>query len=121
MIEPPVFFRKDGKLNRMTLEHVVILEAAENYVKFTRNSDYFMVRTTLDGALKLLPPNKFVQVHRSYAVALKAINVIEKDHVLIAAEVEVSVPITKIFYEALKKRIVIVEVKNDDGTGRGAE
>ena len=45
-----------------------------------------MVRSTIKKTLVLLPKDRFIQLHRSYVVALPWIDKIEDNHVVIGAK-----------------------------------
>lgn len=75
-------FIKDGfKIVKIKLEEVLFLEAAGNYVKFVMKDSVVMARSTIKDALKLLPTNRFVQVHRSYIVNKQHLDRIERHQI----------------------------------------
>ena len=97
MLKESIFFRHNGALKKLNIDDIVILEAANNYVKFFTEEGIFMVRITLDAAVKSLPPTKFVRVHRLYAVSMKDIDIISKD-LLKLKDVKSEIPVSKQYY-----------------------
>lgn len=108
MLKESIFFRHNGALKKLNVDDIVILEAANNYVKFFTEEGIFMVRITLDAAVKSLPPTKFVRVHRLYAVSIKDIDTIGKD-LLKLKDVKSEIPVSKQYYSKFLSRIKILD------------
>ena len=53
------------------------IKADSNYLDLHTSDKIHTVRSSLGAFLSLLPPEKFYQVHRSYAINLEAINAVE--------------------------------------------
>jgi len=111
MLKECIFFRHNGALKKLNIEDIVILEAANNYVKFFSEEGIFMVRITLDAAVKSLPPTKFVRVHRLYAVSIKDIDTIGKD-LLKLKDVKSEIPVSKQYYSKFLKSIKILDASS---------
>src|SRR5205814_3440881 len=75
------FYRDSGFLRRILIEEILYIEVTGNYVKFYALNYSHMVRTSLDAALAQLPETLFVQIHRSFAVALDHLDTIGRDFV----------------------------------------
>ncbi len=108
MLKECIFFRHNGALKKLNVDDIIILEAANNYVKFFSDEGVFMVRITLDAAVKSLPPTKFVRVHRLYAVSIKDIDTIGKD-LLKLKDVKSEIPVSKQYYSKFLSRIKILD------------
>ena len=103
----PFFVRQDRRLKKINPEDVLCLYTEENYTRiFLTNETYYMVRSTLTNALKKLPPDMFLKVHRSFAASVFHIDDINRDHLLVAGE---SIPIGKQYYKALIEKLNIIE------------
>lgn len=83
--EPQDFlFVKDGyEQLRINFEDILFLEAAGNYVTFTLKEKKVLTRSTFNEAISLLPPDKFVRVHRSFVVSINKIDKIERHQVTV--------------------------------------
>lgn len=103
----PYFFREDGLLKKLNLDRVVFLEAAKNYTRFNSLDGDFLVRISLDAAMKLLPENKFLQVHRSFAVSIDHISNVGRDSVFFTDFPKLEIPISRPYYVQLTKLVVI--------------
>jgi DNA-binding LytR/AlgR family response regulator len=76
--EPDYFYVKcDGKIEKVIYDELVYIEAMTNYVTLYTLNDKLIVYLTVKGILEKLPPNKFLQVHKSYIVNVNSIKAIE--------------------------------------------
>jgi DNA-binding LytR/AlgR family response regulator len=84
MMLKPIFIRDDKALRKIHPEEVLCLSTEKNYTRiFLTDDTYYMVRSTLTSALKKLPSDIFIKIHRSYVASLLHIEDIYKDHVII--------------------------------------
>lgn len=110
------FFRKDRQLKKINLDEIIYLEASKNYTKLYTAGTTYLARITLVEALKLLPANKFLRVHRSFAVAADHIDVVARDTVQLAT-IPVQVPVGRLYYGAFTKQLIILDSADMD-TGK---
>jgi DNA-binding LytR/AlgR family response regulator len=103
------FIRDDGNLKKINLDEIVFLEADANYVKFYALHYSYMVRTSLDAALKLLPANEFAQTNRSFVISLRYLDTIRRDTVIMDIEPKLEIPLSPKFYKALVGKVTIIE------------
>lgn len=89
-----IFLRSENKYVQVNIADILILEAAGNFVKVITGKDSIVVRDTFTVLLNSLPPEDFLQVHRSFAIAPKHIKSIEGNRVSIGDH---SVPIGKMY------------------------
>ncbi|HET6991661.1 MAG TPA: LytTR family DNA-binding domain-containing protein [Bacteroidia bacterium] len=108
MFEDCIFVKQKGSLKKLYFDHIMVLEAADNYVKFFTEEGTFLVRITMDAAVKSLPSDKFARVHRLYAVSIKEISKIS-DESLMIRNFENEIPVTKQFYFDFVKKIKILD------------
>lgn len=107
MVWKPFFVYQDKALVKIKPEEVVCLATEENYTKiFLPNNSFYHVRTTLSGALKKLPSELFIRIHRSIAVSILYIETINRDHLIICNE---PVPIAKEYYKSLIDQLNIIK------------
>ena len=103
----PFFVWQNGVLKRINPEEVVCLVAFKNYTKIhLSNKTHCLARSSLSGALKKLPPDIFVKIHRSCAVSIYFIDNIAKDHLIIGQE---SIPIGRQYYRSFIKQLNVIE------------
>ncbi|MEM9819958.1 MAG: response regulator transcription factor [Bacteroidota bacterium] len=87
-----IFISANKKHFQITLDNLIYVEASGNYVKLVLRDETITIREKLSTIIQLLPVNDFVQVHRSFLVALQHILRIEGNQVVVENAV---VPIGK--------------------------
>src|SRR3984885_406037 len=108
MLEDCIFVWQNRALKKLHFDHIMVLEAAGNYVKFFTDEGLFLVRITMEAAVKALPSEKFARVHRIYAVSIKEISKISKESLMIR-NYENEIPVSKQFYAEFVKKINILD------------
>lgn len=116
MYKKAFFFRQDRQLKKINPDEIIYLEAAKAYTKLYTASETYLARITLLEAMKLLPENKFLRVHRSYAVAADHIDIVARDRVQLAT-IPVEVPVSRMYYSAFTKQFIILDSADID-TGK---
>lgn len=84
---------------KLPIGDILYLEAMKDYTRIKTNNRPYLVLATLRGMLAQLPPDLFLQVHRSYAVNCTKVNAIDRNHVTIQTE---KVPVGKLYRSALQ-------------------
>lgn len=107
------FLRQDGVLRKIDLDSIVYIEAAKNYTKFYSSNHLYMARISFDAAMDLLPQNKFIRVHRSFAAAAEHIDRIERDSVRFLT-IKTEIPVSRKWYVALTQQVIILDTANID-------
>lgn len=102
----PIFVWQDRSLKRIQPEQIICLSIEKNYIRiFLTDQSELMVRSTLANAMKKLPKELFVKIHRSHVVSLLHIDSIFKDHVLLLGA---PVPVARQYYAGLLKRVNVM-------------
>ncbi|RAU84007.1 LytR/AlgR family response regulator transcription factor [Pontibacter arcticus] len=83
---------------QLKLSDILYLEAAGNYVTFVTREKKVITLNSLCETLKLLPPGKFLRIHKSFVVALAHIEVIESYQVKVAGT---ELPVGRTYREVL--------------------
>ncbi len=78
-----LFVNTGNKQERINLRQLQYIESEGNYVNYVTASEKLLVRASIKDTLKSLPETQFLQIHRSYIVALAHIDRIEDNHVFI--------------------------------------
>lgn len=89
-----IFVQSNKKHIQLELGNILYIEATGNYTKIVTTTETITIREKFSAFLEQLPKSDFVQVHKSFAVALKHIKSIEGNLILIA---NYKVPIGKIY------------------------
>ncbi|WP_422106429.1 LytR/AlgR family response regulator transcription factor [Winogradskyella sp.] len=105
--EAYIFIKTDGKhnFNKVFLEDILFVEGLKNYVSVQLKEEQIITYSTLKHLSERLPNNQFIQIHKSYILALAHITRIENDAVWIE---ERQLPIgnryRKSFFEMINRR-----------------
>ena len=85
--ENNAFFVKDGNtLVRIDLDNLFYVEADGNYLTFYEKNKKTTVRHTLTDLLEKLPKNAFKKVNKSCVVAVKKVDKVENQYVVVNGE-----------------------------------
>ena len=107
-MQVPFFVRlKNMVLKKINPEEVICLHTEGNYTKiFLINDIYYLIRSTLSGALKKLPKDNFIRINRSTVVSIYFINQINKDQMIVDG---VAIPISKEYFASALEKLTIIE------------
>jgi two-component system, LytTR family, response regulator len=93
-------FIKDGtKMIKLRLNDIKFIEGLKDYVSIYTSEKKIISLQTLKWLEAQLPQNMFIRVHNSYIVALEAIDVVEKDKILIGKNY---IPISETYKKAFR-------------------
>jgi two-component system, LytTR family, response regulator len=88
-----IFVKAEGKFEKIYFSEIIYVEAMENYLSiFTTNKKRLIVLSTLKSFLLTLPPEKFVQTHKSFIVAADGVTGIEGNSLFVG---QVQIPIAR--------------------------
>lgn len=103
----PFFVWQNKVLKKIHPEDVICLYTERNYTRiYLADKTFYLVRSTLSNALKQLPQDLFIKIHRSFAASVYHIDGIDKDHLLVGNN---PIPIGKQFYKSLIAKLNIIE------------
>jgi DNA-binding LytR/AlgR family response regulator len=103
----PFFIWQNKLLKRVDPRKVMFLVTVKNYTEITlSDNSVYSVRSSLSRAIKKLPPDMFIKIHRSLVVSIYYIDDIDRDHLIIAGE---PIPIGKGFYKKAISQLNIME------------
>jgi len=106
MVLKPFFVWQDKVLKKIRPEEVMLLATEENYTRiYLSDRTHYIVRSTLAGALKKLPLDVFIRVHRSYAASIFYVDTVERDHLTIGGT---TIPIARQYYKSVIDQLTII-------------
>lgn len=82
--EKHFFVRSGSQQVKINSDDILYIEAAGNYMCFYTREKKVMSLLNMKDALELLPAARFARIHKSYIVALKHIEAIDRYEVVIA-------------------------------------
>ena len=100
-----VVVRIGGKIKIIPIPDVNYFEADDDYVKIHTSEGFFLKNKTMSFFEKVLDPNQFVRVHRSYIIQIALITRIEpyeKDGHIAVLKTGQKIPVSKSGYPKLK-------------------
>jgi two-component system, LytTR family, response regulator len=102
---PDFVFVKDGtKLVKINLDDILYVEGLKDYVTIHTKTQKVVTLQRLKSLEMQLPADKFIRIHHSYIIALKAIDVIHKGEVQIgSAMIPISDSYKKTFKDLIDK------------------
>lgn len=92
--EHRIFLRGDKKHTQLVIDDILYIEAAGNYTKVITTTETITTRDKISNLLTLLPTDAFLQVHKSFAIAIKHIKNVEGNQITIDDHI---IPIGKVY------------------------
>lgn len=81
-----IFIKSGYGQVRVLLDDILYLQSTGNYMQFVLRSEKVLSRLTMTEAEALLPPPEFVRIHRSFLVASRKVDRVERDTVWVAGQ-----------------------------------
>lgn len=73
-----LFIKVDKKkMKKVFLDEILVIECLKDYLKINTTTGKHIIHSTLSDFTKSLPESNFIRIHRSYAVAIDKIDVVE--------------------------------------------
>jgi DNA-binding LytR/AlgR family response regulator len=86
-----IFVKANQKIVKIDFDQILYLEGLREYVSILTTTGRQIVLQSLSRFLEILPPERFVRVHRSYIVNIERIDAIENNTIRIgSAEIVIS-------------------------------
>lgn len=99
----PFVFVKDGtKLVKVNFDDILFVEGLKDYVTIVTKTQKIVSLQRLKSLEAQLPPDKFIRIHHSYIIAVKAVDTIHKGEVQIGTHL---IPISDSYRKAFKEFI----------------
>ena len=86
------FIKCNGMIEKITMLDVLYIEAMANYVIIHTRQKKYITYLTFSGIEEQLPSQLFIRIHKSYLVALSAIQTIDGNDVIIGS---IRIPLSK--------------------------
>jgi DNA-binding LytR/AlgR family response regulator len=96
------FIKCNGKIEKITMDDVVYIEALANYVIIHTRQKKYITYLTFSGIEEQLPGHLFVRIHKSFLVAISAIQTIDGNEVITGL---MRLPLSKSYRNEVMSRI----------------
>ena len=90
---------------KIALGDILYLEAMKDYTRLVTKDRPYLVLVTLTDLLAKLPQEKFVRIHRSYAINRDKVTVVKSNKILVGAS---EIPVGKLYRNAIKGVLVVL-------------
>lgn len=97
-----VMVRSDKKLTKVFLNDITYVEAYGNYIFIWCGAERIMSKQTLTQFEEQLPASKFVRIHKSYLVSLRAVKFFEGNELLVGNQ---KLPVGKVYRNDLLHKL----------------
>lgn len=97
-----IFIKSGTLIHQVDVEKISTIKKEGHYIVFKVNGRKLLSRMTFSQLFELLPANDFIQVHRSYVVAIKRIELIQKQFIQIEGK---EIPIGDSFKKEFFQRV----------------
>lgn len=91
-----IFFRSNRQIHKVFFKDIMVVEGLENYVCIYTENSKLLVRSTMKRMIEALPKGVFLQVHKSYLINQKKIDMIDGNRIMVGQHV---VPVARNFRE----------------------
>src|SRR5688572_1340185 len=97
-----IFVNADYSLLKVVMDDIMWVEGLKDYIKIHLKSSpkAVITRMTMKGMEDMLPPDRFIRIHKSYIAAMGFISAVRKSSVMIGA---VELPVSETYQEGLMK------------------
>ena len=96
------FIKCNGKIEKIIMADVIYIEAMANYVIIYTRQKKYITYLTFSGIEEQLPAHLFVRIHKSYLVAISAIQTIDGNEVITSS---MRLPLSKNYRNDVMSRI----------------
>lgn len=97
-----IFVKTEYKLQRINLPDILYIEGLKDYLSIYTTTGRILALQTMKNMDEKLPPDSFMRVHKSYIIALKKIDSIERNRIYIGKTI---IPVGDTFRDDFYKRI----------------
>jgi two-component system LytT family response regulator len=100
--EPYFFVKSNQKLEKIYVDDILYIEALSNYVILHTKGKKHIVYMSFKGIESQLPVSLFLKIHKSFIVAISAIQTIDNDEMILAGH---TLPISKSYRSSVMSRV----------------
>jgi len=102
-IQEFTYVKVDKKIVKVVINDIVFVESLKDYIRIHTKNEKYVTCLNLKKIHELLPANKFIQVHKSFVIAIDAINKVEGNMIELR---DFTVPIGRQFKQELFDKII---------------
>jgi len=100
-----IFVKVETKMVRVELDDILYIEGLKNYVSIQTKTQRIITLQVMKQLEEVLPPNRFIRVHKSYIIALDKITSIERQEITIKDRIiPIGITYQEPFFKLLETR-----------------
>lgn len=107
LLADTLFVKHNSRLFKLRLSDILFIEVNEKYCSIITSVKRLVVNMRLKNLLDQLPANQFVQVHRSYAVRIEAIEEIHLEENMLKMGGK-EIPVGRMYRDALFAKLKMI-------------
>jgi DNA-binding LytR/AlgR family response regulator len=100
--EPHLFIKIDKKMVRVLLGDILYIESLKDYIKLFTTTGTYIAYKSLASIVSELPPENFIRVHKSFAIAINKVKSVDSNCIEIGNKI---IPIGRIYIKTVKELI----------------
>jgi len=100
--EPYFFIKSNLKIEKIFIDDILYVEALSNYIILHTKNKKHVVYMSFKGIESQLPGHLFLKIHKSFIVAVSAIQTIDNNELILADHI---LPISKSYRQSLMDRV----------------
>lgn len=97
-----LYFRVNRKMVKVWLHDILYVESLKDYVKLVTRQGTLITKISLSGLIDMLPESDFLQVHRSFLVAVEHVDAYAADSLKVG---KAEVPVGPLYRNLLRSRM----------------
>lgn len=97
-----ILVKADRKTIRVALEDILYVEGVKDYVKIVLLQQNIITKVSIGNFLKQLPPDRFIQVHKSFVVSRNKIKAFSAHDIEIGGS---EIPVGRVYKEAFLQAV----------------
>jgi two-component system, LytTR family, response regulator len=99
-----IFVKSEYRIENVRIDDILYIEGMKEYLRIVLADKKIMTKQSFKAIMEQLPGNKFIQVHKSWVVALSKIECIERNRIKIGGKlIPIGDTFKEIFFKAIKK------------------
>ena len=103
--EDHIFIKTEYRIQRLELSSILYIEALRDYIAFHMPEGKILSLESMRNMETILPPNRFIRIHKSYIINKDKINYLEKGKVVINNQ---HLPVGDTYRERLTAQLKII-------------
>jgi len=98
-----IYLKVEQRMHRVNFDEILYAKGLRDYVLLYFANNKITILQTMKGLMDILPDRSFIRVHKSYIVAIKKVEQIHKDHIVVNNTI---IPIGEFYREGFLRQVL---------------